>query len=91
MLKFSGRGGRSPDHFSVTFGRDWLVYEKGGRKMTISADAGCDQIVIFTETLGRWDDDFEHRLDEPLRDKILHDIAQNLTERGLEVKILPIG
>jgi hypothetical protein len=78
----------SHDKVSIRLGRDWLVYQRGARKMSITIDYGGDQVNIFTDTVSRWDDDPNTLIEDIERQKILQDVSVDLEQRGLQVHLL---
>jgi hypothetical protein len=73
---------------SVTFGRDWLLYNRNGRKMSITADAGAYEIVVFRDTVSRWDDTPMDMISNQERNKILQDIEDALSRKGLTARFV---
>jgi hypothetical protein len=73
---------------SVWLGRDTLIYSLGSRKMAITVDCGGNEVRIFTDTIGRWNDDPDTRIDEAQRARILEEIKWDLEARGLVVEAL---
>jgi hypothetical protein len=79
----------SDEGFYVEIGRDWLVYQRGDRRMTMTCDVGGPEINVFTDTANRWDDDPSVEVDEQTRSTILNDVTRALEWRGLQVRLLP--
>ena len=66
-----GRGRiESDEGFSVFLGRDAVIYGEDGRSMTITVDSGADRAVVFKASIGRWDDDPAHLVDDETSRKI---------------------
>lgn len=74
---------------SVTYGRDWVLYVRDGRKMSISADSGIKDVTLFSDTVGRWEDAPDKRADEDERLQIVDEIKEQLQARGITVHVRP--
>jgi hypothetical protein len=59
--------------------------------MSISIDYGANEVNVFTDTVGRWDDDPSARIDEAQRQEILRDISVILEKKGLTVRFISAG
>jgi hypothetical protein len=59
--------------------------------MSISIDYGANGVNVFTDTVGRWDDDPATRIDEVQRQEILRDISVALEKKGLTGRFIPTG
>ena len=90
LQKVFGIGKPTPGT-SVSYGRDWILYVRDGRKMSISADSGVNDVTLFSETVGRWDDAPDTRIDEDERQQIIDDVKQQLEAIGVTVRVRPIG
>lgn len=70
----------SDEGFSVRMGnRDSFVYEEKGHRMTFSIDWGADTIVLFTETMNRWDDAPSIQVDGSTQRRIVDNVSRALT------------
>ncbi len=78
----------SDEGFSVAFGRDTLIYRECGRKMSITVDVGAGQANVFTESIGRWDDDPNNRVSDAIRQRIADNIKRALESQGELVVLL---
>ena len=78
----------SDEGFSVHPGRDRLVYCEGKRTMTVTVEMGGKGFDVFVVTIGRWDDDPQHRVDESKIGEISERITMALKSRGLDVRLL---
>src|SRR3954462_13128723 len=79
---YSTEGGvYSDEGFYIAYGRDWLVYQERDRKKKLTVDAGKG-IAIFTDTVGRWDDDPTNRIDQNERERIIQNIKRALEWQG---------
>jgi len=77
----------SDEGFAVLVrGQDTLEYCENGRKMSISIDCGGNGIVVFADSVSRWDDDPSASIDEQTRAKITDNIV-----RALRFKVQPRG
>jgi hypothetical protein len=79
----------SDEGYSVESGRDWLVYRRASRKMTVTVDQGSREINVFVSTANRWDDAPSSEVDESTKAAILNDIRRALEWQGLKVNLLP--
>lgn len=79
----------SDEGFSISWGRDWLLYNRAGRSMTMTVDAGGRGpiITIFADTANRWDDDPSTEVDESTRRTVLNDVKRALEWKGLSVTL----
>ena len=78
----------SDEGFSVALGRDAVAYWEGSRRMLITADAGAGKVVVFTESIGRWDDDLSHSVCSEERERIAHNIQRAFESQGQSVVFL---
>jgi hypothetical protein len=69
----------SDEGFSVEWKSDSLVYKEDGRSMGVTVDHGADEIIVFTDTVARWDDDPDTLIDTDVRDRIVNNILRALT------------
>ena len=79
----------SDEGFSVEIGRDWLINKRAGRQMEVTVDVGGSEINVFTDTIGRWDDDLGRAVDSDTKESITNDIADALEWAGLQVTLRP--
>jgi hypothetical protein len=87
--KFFHRGHiESDEGFSVAVGRDTVVYYESGRRMAITADVGAGQANIFTNSIGRWDDDLPNSAKAEEKSRIADNIKRALEWRGLTVHLM---
>jgi hypothetical protein len=78
----------SDEGFSVALGRDTVVYYESGRRMAITADVGTGQANIFTNSIGRWDDDLSNSAKPEEKSRIADNIKRALEWRGLSVRLM---
>jgi hypothetical protein len=69
----------SDEGFSIQWGRDALRYTENGRSMLINIDSGANEVIVFTDTVTRWDDDPATLVDKNTRDRIADNILRALT------------
>lgn len=79
----------SDEGYSIAFGRGWLAYRRGGRRLEATVDAGGPGVTIFVDTVNRWDDDLSNEIDRKTQALILEDIKKALEWRGLKVDYRP--
>jgi hypothetical protein len=79
----------SDEGYSVAVGRDWLTYQRGGRRLSATVDVGGPGVTIFVDMVNRWDDDLSHEIDKETQASILNDIRAALAWQGLEVTFRP--
>jgi hypothetical protein len=79
---------KSDEGFSVAFGRDTLVYRESGRGMAITVDVGANQANLFTNSVGRWDDDLMNTVKPEEKERIADNIKLVLEWDGLVVCLL---
>lgn len=69
----------SDEGFSVReLGRDRLVYVEGGRRMSITIDNSLGEVVIFLDSVGRWNDDPGTGIDDETRSRVVENIRRAL-------------
>jgi len=56
--------------------------------MAITVDMGAGKVVVFTSTIGRWDDNPMSRVSEDERRRITHNIEHALESQGHSVELL---
>ena len=78
----------SDEGFSVSFGRDTVVYREFGRRMAITADVGAGQANVFANSIGRWDDDPLNAESDQAKQRIANNVKRALESQGLAVKLL---
>jgi hypothetical protein len=78
----------SKDGYSVRPGRDRILYFEDKRVMTINADMGPTQTVIFSGSIGRWDEDPSVSVNDQKKQEILKRVRQALESQGETVRIL---
>ena len=54
--------------------------------MTITVDSGAGQAVVFKASIGRWDDDPTHRVNDETRTKIENNVRRTLEWMGWNVR-----
>lgn len=87
--KWYGRGViHSSEGYSIHPGRDRLVYREGKRSMSITVDMGPNAFDVFIESIGRWDDDLEHTVDETTKTEIIERIRKALESQRQSVRFL---
>ena len=74
--------------FFISVGRDWLTYNEGKRRMTITVEMGAKGFAVYLETIGRWDDDLAHPVDEQTKDQIAGKIKRALESQGQSVALI---
>ena len=47
----------SDEGFSVSFGRDTLIYRESEKTMSVTVDIGANEANVFRDSIGRWDHD----------------------------------
>jgi len=85
---FSGGRIDSDEGFSVRLGRDAVAYWEGSRRMLITADVGAGKVYVFTETIGRWDDDSSHTVNDEERQRIADNLRRAFESQGFSVALL---
>lgn len=79
----------SDEGYSIECGQDWLVYQRGSKRMTVTVDLGAREINVFVGTANRWDNDPSTEIDDLTRARVLDDIKRALEWTGLSVRMLP--
>jgi hypothetical protein len=74
--------------FFISVGRDWLTYNEGKRRMTITVEMGAKGFAVYLETIGRWDDDLAHPVDDQTKDQIAGKIKRTLESQGQSVVLI---
>jgi hypothetical protein len=74
--------------FFISVGKDWLTYNEGKRRMTITVEMGAKGFAVYLETIGRWDDDLAHPVDDPTKDQIARNIKRALESQGQSVVLI---
>lgn len=74
--------------FFISVGRDWLTYSEGKRRMTITVEMGAKAFAVYLETIGRWDDDLAHPVDDQTKDQIAGKIKRALESQGQSVVLI---
>ena len=72
----------------VAIRRDTLVYSEGRRTMAITVDMRTDGFAVFLNSIGRWDDDPMHAVDEETRSKIADNVKRALVSQGQRVDLV---
>jgi hypothetical protein len=75
----------SDEGFFIAVGRDTLIYYEGKRKMTITVEGGFKGFAVYLETIGRWDDDPTHPVDDEKKRQIADAIKRALESQGQSV------
>jgi hypothetical protein len=78
----------SDEGFSVAIGRDTIVYYESRRRMAVTADIAAGQANIFTNSIGRWDDDLTNSVKAEEQSRIAGNIKRALEWRGLAVSLM---
>jgi hypothetical protein len=73
--------------WTVELGRDWLDYCVKGRHMSITVDSGIKEVTIYSDSIGRWNDTPDKRVDEQERLSILQNIVKHLEDNGYIAKV----
>jgi hypothetical protein len=81
-----GRGRiESDEGFSIFISRDAIAYWEGRQKMMVTADLGAGQAVLFSASIGRWEGDLNHPVDDATRLRIENNIKRALEWSGWKV------
>jgi hypothetical protein len=78
----------SDEGFFVLPGEDWLVYFEHGRRMTITVEMGSHGFAVYSETIGRWDDNPVVRISDEEHERIQHNIKRALESQGQAVTFI---
>jgi hypothetical protein len=76
---------KSDEGFTVEVGGNTLVYLEGNRRMTVTIITEPSGYTVAEETIGRWDDDLQHRIPEEERHRITRNIQLALKSQGYNV------
>jgi hypothetical protein len=76
------------ESFFISVGKDGLIYHEGNRRMTITVEMGAKGFAVYEETIGRWDDDLEHSVDDHTKHQITRRIRQALESQGQSVLLI---
>jgi hypothetical protein len=75
----------SDEGFFVIPGKDWLVYSEDGKRMTITVEMGRSGFAIYSETIGRWDDNPANSISNDERKRIVANVTRALESQGQSV------
>ena len=77
----------SDEGFTVTFvARHTLMYEEGGKSVTIRTEGDGKSIDVFKNSIGRWSDN-PSEVDAPTNERIANNVAPALKSRGFSVYV----
>jgi hypothetical protein len=75
----------SDEGFFVVPGKDCLVYNEAGRKMTMTVEMGKNGFAIYEETVGRWDDNPAISVSNDERKRVGDNVRRALESQGQTV------
>jgi hypothetical protein len=78
----------SDEGFFVAVFRDQLIYYEGRRKMTITVEMGAHGFAVYSDTIGRWDDDPLSSVTAAERNRIEDNIKRAVESQGQSVLLL---
>jgi len=77
----------SSEGFVVETGRDRLVYQENGRRMTITTELEPTGWAVALDTIARWDDDLSRSIASEERNRIAANIKRALESQGYNASI----
>jgi hypothetical protein len=81
----------SDEGFSISFtSRNTLLYEAGGKTMTVRTEGDGREIDIFQNSMRHWSNDISV-IDGKTNDRNVDNIVRALEWRGFRVRIVPLG
>jgi hypothetical protein len=78
----------SSGEYSILIGRDQLIYREHSRKMAITIDSDTDSVIIFVDTVGRWNDNLSNSVDDGEKHRIIRNLCSLLDSRGYRVRLV---
>ena len=79
----------SDEGFTVDVGgRFAVIYREGSRKMSIAAEMLIDGFALNVRSVGHWDDDLLHRVDDETKRRIIASVKRALESQGERVDLV---